>query len=624
MPGTQSKLRRLGAAVVCLILTTTVHADTLPPEVPAPPAPAAQGDTMPSGEKAPDAPAATAEHPLIPNLFTFPLGFAGRSSILPKDQQETPDFVPMEDRWRIGFLPWDRYGKGHPLTDDYPYQEGSIWDPYNQNVLKGDYPIMGQNTFLNITAESITLMNAREVPTQTTPFESTARPHEFNFFGLPGQYAYSQNFSFSVDLFHGDSSFKPVDWRILITPVFNFNSLNLNELAQVNPDVTKGAGRDRTFFALQEWFVERKLADLSADYDFVSVRVGSQPFTSDFRGFLFSDTNRAARLFGTLEANRDQFNLIYFNQMEKDTNSELNEIGHSRDQDIIIANYFRQDFIWPGYTMEASVHYNHDDPTMHFNKNDVLVRPDPDGVFQPHQLDVVYLGLGGDGHINRFNITDQFYWAVGRDSLNPIANQSQEISAEFAAVELSYDRDWARFRTSFLYSSGDGNVNNKHATGFDSILDDQQFAGGEFSYWQRQAIPLFGVNLKNAGSLIPDLRASKIEGQSNFVNPGLLLFNVGVDMDLTPKWKSITNMNFLEFDKTNSLEVFTFQGHIHRFIGTDISTGFEYRPLLSNNIIAKFGVSALIPGQGFADLYNQYRSNVNTLVGSFAELTLAY
>ena len=165
-------------------------------------------------------------------------------------------------------------------------------------------------------------------------------------------------------------------------------------------------------------------------------------------------------------------------------------------------------------------------------------------------------------------------------------------------MELSYDRDWARFRTSFLYASGDSNVNNKHATGFDSILDDQQFAGGEFSYWQRQAIPLFGVNLKNAGSLMPDLRSSKIEGQSNFVNPGLLLFNIGLDMDLTPKWKSITNVNFLQFDKTNSLEVFAFQERIHRFIGTDISTGFEYRPLLSNNIIAKFGVSTLIPGPG--------------------------
>ncbi|HBI46874.1 MAG TPA: hypothetical protein DDY78_29080 [Planctomycetales bacterium] len=621
MPGKQSERRRLWAAVVCLILAAAARADALPKEEAAPPAPAAHGDALPSEQAPSPAPEAST---LLPSFFTHPLGFAGRSSVLPKEHQETPDFVPIEDRWRVGFLSWDRYDKGHPPVDDYPYQEGHWWDPFNQNIFKGDYPISGQNTFLNLTAESITVLNAREVPTQTTPFESTARPHQSEFFGRPGQFFYNQNFSFTVDLFHGDAAFKPVDWRILITPVFNLNSLNLNELAQVNPDVRKGTGRERTFFALQEWFVERKLADLSPDYDFVSVRVGSQPFTSDFRGFLFSDVNTSVRLFGTLESNREQFNLIAFDQQEKDTNSQLNEIGTRRRQQILIGNFFRQDFIWPGYTAQASVHYNHDQPSFHFNKNDVLVRPDPVGVFTPHQLDVAYLGWAGDGHINRFNITHQFYWALGRDSLNPIANQAQDISAEFFAAELSYDRDWVRFRTSVLYASGEGKVNNKHATGFDSILDDQQFAGGEFSYWQRQAIPLFGVQLKNAGSLLADLRSSKIEGQSNFVNPGLNLFNIGMDMDLTPKWKSISNVNFLAFDKTNSLETFLFQERIHRFIGTDISTGMEYRPLLSNNIIAKFGVSTLIPGQGFSDLYDRFRGRANSLFASFVQITLAY
>jgi hypothetical protein len=584
----------------------------------------ARADGPPSAAPPTDAAPPPETAPFYQSPVSPPLGYAGPSSVLPREEQASDDSAPVEDRWRIGFPPWDRYDKGHPLLSDYPYVEGHWWDPFNQNVLKGDYPIMGQNTFLDLTAASFSRMDAREVPTQTTPFESTSRPHEFDFFGRPGQFFYSQNFLFSVDLFHGDAAFKPVDWRVKITPVFNLNDLNLNELAQVNPDVRDGTGRQRTYFALQEWFVERKLADLSPDYDFVSLRVGSQPFTSDFRGFLFSDVNRAVRLFGTLESNRDQFNLIAFDQMEKDTNSGLNEINHSRDQQIVIANFYRQDFIWPGYTAQVSVHYNHDEPTFHFNKNNFLVRPDPVGVFTPHELNVAYLGWAGDGHINRFNITHQFYWAVGHDSLNPLANTPQDISAEFFAAELSYDRDWARFRTSFLYSSGDGNVNNHHATGFDTILDDPNFAGGEFSYWQRQAIPLFGVNLVNANSFIPDLRSSHIEGQSNFVNPGLLLFNVGMDMDLTPKWKSISNLNFLSFDKTNSLETFTFQGHIRRFIGTDISTGLEYRPLLSNNIICVLGVSTLFPGKGFSDLYRGFRGNADPLFASFAEITLAY
>ena len=118
-------------------------------------------------------------------------------------------------------------------------------------------------------------------------------------------------------------------------------------------------------------------------YDFVSVRAGSQPFISDFRGFIFSDINLGVRLFGNRNSNREQFNLAYFDQREKDTNSGLNTFN-DRNQQILIANYYLQDFIFPGYTAQASVHYNHDDPTFKFDKNNFLVRPDPVGVFQPH------------------------------------------------------------------------------------------------------------------------------------------------------------------------------------------------------------------------------------------------
>jgi hypothetical protein len=295
-----------------------------------------------------------------------------------------------------------------------------------------------------------------------------------------------------------------------------------------------------------------------------------------------------------------------------------------RRQNLVFANYFRQDFIWPGYTIQASVNYDNDMPSTLFDDNRFLARPDPAGVFQPHQVDVVYLGLAGDGHIDRYNITHQFYWAVGHDSRNPIANQAQDISGYMGAIELSYDRDWARFRTSFFYSSGDNNVNNRHATGFDSILDNPNFAGGEFSFWQRQAIPLFGVNLVNRNSLIPDLRTIKIQSQANFVNPGLLLFNAGFDMDLTPRLRMINNANFLMFDKTNSLEVFLFDGNIDREIGVDLSSGFEYRPLLSNNVIFTFGVSTLLPGRGFEQLYNRLGHDVNPLFAGFVEMNLAF
>jgi hypothetical protein len=562
--------------------------------------------------------------PGVPPEDDGPLGFAGPSGVLPTELPD-PDghFAPVEDRWRVGLPDWDRYGNGHPLLDEYPYTIGRILDPYHQNVLKADYPIIGQNTFLNISALNQTLIESRQVPTPATVFDSTARPFQSNLFGRPTQFLFDNNLALSFDVFHGDASFKPVDWRIKLTPIFNVNDLNVQELGVIDADVRQGTARGRTLTALQEWFVEAKLADLGPDYDFVSARVGSQPFVSDFRGFLFSDTNRAARLFGTLFSNRDQFNLVYFDQLQKDTDSELNTF-HDRKQQVLLANYYHQDFLVPGYTAQVSVTYDHDGPSFRFDANKFLVRPDPVGVFQPHVVDVAYLGWAGNGHIGSLNLTHQFYWALGHDTLNPLANQPENINAQMAAVELSYDRDWMRFKTSFFWASGDSNINNSHATGFDTILDNPQFAGGEFSYWQREAIGLFGVNLVQRGSLVPDLRSSKIDGQANFVNPGLRLANCGVDMDLTPKLKMFNNVNVLWFDEVEVLRQFIFQNTVHHFIGTDLSVGFEYRPLLSNNIIARFGVSGLIPGQGFKDIYNNLNNAQNTLLAGFLELNLAY
>jgi hypothetical protein len=552
-----------------------------------------------------------------------PLGFSGRSSVAPREGPSSLEFTPMEDRWRIGFPSWDRYGKGHPPFDDYPYVTGHWWDPYNQNVLKGDYPLFGQNTFFNITAQSRTIAEFRQVPIPTTPFESTERAFSQPFFGRPNQGAVNQYFSLSFDLFHGDTAFRPFDWRLKVTPVFNFNYLANQEIGIVSPDVQSGFDRSRTFATLNEYFLEAKLADIGPNYDFVSVRAGSQPFVSDFRGFLFSDINTGVRLFGSKNSNREQFNVAYFYQREKDTNSGLNSFN-SRFQQILTANYYLQDAIFPGYTAQWSVLYNRDDPTIKFDRNNFLVRPDPIGDFQPHSLDVVYLGWAGDGHINRFNITHQYYAALGHDSRNPLANKAQSIMGHFGAIELSYDRDWVRFRTSFFYQSGDANPNNSQATGFDGVMEDPVFAGGEFAYWQRQAVRLFGVNLTNRGSFFNDLSASKIQGQANFVNPGMQLVNAGMDFEVTPKCRVVTNANVMWFDQVAPLQVLVYQSNINRFIGTDLSAGVEYRPLLSNNAIINFGVASLLPGEGFHDLYDNIVGRANPMVAAFIDVALTY
>jgi hypothetical protein len=353
-----------------------------------------------------------------------------------------------------------------------------------------------------------------------------------------------------------------------------------------------------------------KLADLGPNYDFVSVRAGIQEFNSDFRGFLFSEEQPGLRIFGNLHSNKIQYNAAYFNFLEKNTNSGLNSIA-LRNQQVIIANVFRQDFLFQGYTAQFSVHYNKDDGNIHFDDNGFLARPAPigsvvsGGTVRAHAIHAAYVGWTGDGHIGRLNLTHAFYQAFGNDSFNGIAGRPVTVNAQFGAAELSYDKDWARFKVSALYASGSANPRSGRARGFDSIEDFPEFAGGIFSLWNREGIRLTGtgVTLTPPNSILPDLRSSKDEGQANFVNPGIFLVNVGSNLDVTPKLRAFINLNYLQFMRTEALELLLFERAIHRSIGYDYSIGFRYRPPLTENIIITFGASGLTPGQGLRDIY---------------------
>jgi len=386
---------------------------------------------------------------------------------VPLEESADADFQAVTDRWRIVPPPYEVNVKG------------SLWDPYNQNVLKGDLPVYGQNIFLNLTGMSDTLVELRKLPTPSGV--SSDRPGSAQFLGNDSQFFLNQNFVVSADLFKGDTAFRPFDWRIKATLVGNINYLNVDETGIVNPDVRKGTDRQDGIPALQEAFVEKKLADLSPNFDFVSTRVGIQPFNSDFKGFVFSDTNLGARLFGNYDSNRYQYNLVYFNRLEKDTNSGLNRL-RTRDQQVLIGNLYRQDFLVKGYTTQVSIHQLWEGKSFHFDQNNFLARPDPVGSFRPHAINATYYGWTGFGHFGRLNVDHAFYFVNGHDTKNPIAGRSVDIAAYMGALELSYDRDWLRPKISYFHASGDGDPIDGKAHGFDAIFDNPQFAGGGFSF----------------------------------------------------------------------------------------------------------------------------------------------
>lgn len=523
-------------------------------------------------------------------------------------------FHTLANRWSIQPPDWDRYGHG----GEYPYVKGKWWDPFNRNRLKGDYPIFGQRNFLNLLLASDTFADFRRSPLPSNV--SAARPGSEEFFGKGEQGFIAQTFRFAADFFRGDTSYRPVDFRFRITPAVQVNWLNTKENGIVNIDVRRGTNRLDAHAGLQEAFVEAKLLDLSSNYDFLSARAGIQSFSSDFRGFVFVDEQPGVRLFGNLRSNRLEYNLAYFFQLEKDTNSGLNTFD-SRHQQVLIANLYIQDFFIFGYSTQFSLHFNKDDARVHYDQNNFLVRPAPIGAVQPHNIRSVYIGWTGNGHMGRTNINHAFYQALGRDDLNPIAGRRVTINAQMAAAEISYDRDWVRLKGSFLWASGDADPRDGRARGFDSIVDAPIFAGGIFSLWNHQGIRLTGtgVALTSPGSLLPNLRPNKEEGQSNFVNPGVFLFHAGADIELTPKLRSLININFLRFDRPESLELLLLQAPIRHTIGVDYSIGFQYRPPLSENIVILGGASALTPGQGFADIYTR-----KTLFSLFANLRFQF
>jgi len=513
-------------------------------------------------------------------------------------------FQTQSDRWLVAMPDWDRYGHG----GEHPYVKGRTWDPFDRNKLKGDVPIFGQQTFFNFTGISDTLLDGRRLPTPTGV--STARPGTPEFFGRGGQFFLDQVFLFSFDLFHGDTSFKPVDWRIRVTPAVSLNYFDTQENGIVNVSVRAGTTRLDSHLGLQEAFGEVKLHDLSPNFDFISVRAGIQQFNADFRGFLFVDEQPGVRFFGNLDSNRWQYNLAYFNLLEKNTNSGLNSFA-LRNQQVFVANAYRQDFLFQGYTVQFSAAYNDDAPTIHYDDNGFLVRPAPigavvsNGAIQAHSVHAAYIGINGDGHIGWLNITHSFYQALGRDSFNAIAGRPVRINAQMAAAELSVDKDWARFKASVFYASGDAHPRDSEARGFDAIEDFPEFAGGIFSLWNREGIRLTGsdVLLTTPNSLLPSLRSSKDEGQANFVNPGIFLANLGSDFDLTPKLRGFVNVNYMRFMDTQPLELLLFQSPIHHTIGVDSSLGVKYRPPLTENISITAGAATLVPGAGLRNIY---------------------
>ncbi|MFN3989609.1 MAG: hypothetical protein ACK4IS_05045 [Erythrobacter sp.] len=523
----------------------------------------------------------------------------------PKDQ------LPIPDRWR--------------LIETLGLVRENLFDPYNQNTYKGDrpinrakvpwLPIKGDDWFFVANLISDTVYEPRTFPIPVG-IQTTQDPDRLDVFGNKFSTVLSQTFLVGAALLKGSTNFKPPSIEYRVTLAFNMNYVEVPERRVLFVEPSRGTTRFDSFVGVQEAFVDYHFTEFDTErFDFISIRAGIQPFQSDFRGFLFNDQQLGVRLFGSRDNNRFQFNVGAFWRLEKDTNSGLNSVvQRPRDDFVFIANAYRQDFLIPALTSQVTVAYNmnREGSRIEVDTNGFPVRPALLGNLRGRDYDVVYLGYNADGRIGRINLTASAYWALGENRNNIFTGEPANINAQFGALEASYDKNWMRFRLSAAYASGDKDPFDNKETGFDAIFENPVFAGADTSYWIRQTIPFAGggraVSVNGRNGILNSLRSSKEQGQSNFVNPGLVLAGIGADFDLTPEFRLSTNANHLWFENTQVLQVLRNEGSIPREIGFDLSAAAIWRPKATQNIVMRLSAAALLPGKGFRNLFDNLGS----------------
>ncbi|MBL8245908.1 MAG: hypothetical protein JNL89_17060 [Rhodanobacteraceae bacterium] len=535
-------------------------------------------------------------------------GARGRPDQNPTNVDPAPvdavgEFVPVPDRWRL----MEALGFKHPW-----------YDPYNQNIWKGDKPIH-DDWFLSLLAISDTLMEPRSIPTPVGA-QASDNPGAVDIFSGFDQTILAQTVLAGLVYYKGNTTFKPPEYEYRLTLAFNYNRVEVDDVRALTIDPRKGTVRDDGFVAIQEVFADIHLRDVSPRYDFDAIRFGIQPFSSDFRGFLFQDLQFGVRLFGNRDNNHRQYNLAWFRRVEKDLNSGLNDVAEGlRDDDIFIANYYWQDlFGILGLMQQGTIAWNRNrEDELFFDSNGFIQRPSSLGTEQFREYDAIYLGHNADGHLGAYNVSTSAYYVFG-DNKNTFTGRDSDIRAGFFAAEISRDYDWIRPRLSIAYASGDDDPFDDKSTGYDAIFENPIFAGADTSYWIRQNIPLIGgggVTLAPRNGILPSMRPSKEQGQSNFENPGLHLIGVGADFDLTPESRVSFNLNQMWFDDTAVLEVARNQAPIDREIGTDLSVAWIWRPYMTQNIVVRLSGAVLEPGSGLEDLYGE-RDPFYTVLGN--------
>jgi hypothetical protein len=470
-----------------------------------------------------------------------------------------------------------------------------LWDTYNANRIKGDYPLAGKwfsetDVFQNLVFKERRNLDFTSNPTLATQIEDG----KLNFFSHNN--FVDENVVFGTELRHNDDRFFPSDFRIHVDGAVDWKH-------DITAFDNKSEGHGQIFDA----FSDIQLHNFGkVNFNQMFLRGGLQNFKSDFHGLIFNDVGLGGRIFGNSLSNRLRYDLVALKLFQKDAVSGFIDFTKPSQHLVTITRFTWEDFLVTGWNSEWSFHWNHDPRKINHDNSNQL------------NLDTYYIGTTLNGNLGRVIFNPAFYGVFGTtDHLDDGDKIQHSVRAFTGVLDLEYPFDFWKFRVGFVYASGESGksaATSKTDTGFDAISDAVQLFGGPVDYWTGEDIKFGKGDFVRANSLFPTLRGAN--AQANYVNPGLSMTNVGFDVTVTPRVFLSFNANWLYFNDVGSYAIGIGGGNTaatvinHNNAGVEENVFIRWKPFLhqiNDFVILDAGFGVLQPLPGLRDAFGSSR-----------------
>ena len=420
--------------------------------------------------------------------------------------------------------------------------------PWAAEKLKPDW-------FVSLGAISDTLVELRRLPTPVGAADLDPRQRASTSSARASRRSSPRRSSSSLALIKGNTTFKPPDYEFRIVPAFNVQPRRgrgdpraarrsaPGHHAQRQPRGAAGSLRRRA--------PAQRLGPLRLRLDprrhpAVHLGLPRLPLPGRARSACASSARATTTSGSTTSA--------WFRRLEKDTNSGLNDVTTraARATTTFVANALP-----PGLPV-ARLHLAGAPSVLNvqprgrrgdfFDDNGFLERPAVLGDARAARLHASPTSAtAATATFGALEPPTSVYLALGRDERHPLAQQRaghpRRLRRRRALARLQLGARApvraVRSRATRIPSTGRPRASTRSSRTRSSPAPTR--ASGS-----ARPIPLIGgggVALSGRNGVLASLRSSKDQGQSNFVNPGLLLLGVGADVDLTPQLRAIGNVN---------------------------------------------------------------------------------